>query len=217
MNIAPVDLRQAAIGPGMSVFSRYSRVVEADQSSMRAGTALGLINQIVDQVFGEQEAEFDSHTRWAVQWFAQFYADEGPYGIAEQLALSMNVAVPSMVESGIVRSGNTRVRLVGRDELPDDWNPSKDLQTPVWEATQHLVKRLETDGEAAAGRLLAQLGGLGESAQLLAYRLYTVSEKARPSLAGPYNALGTSWPEIKRHAREASVPPTTIEQQTFGA
>ena len=216
-HIAPVDLRQAAIGPGMAVFSRFARVIEPDGSTMRVRTALGLINQVLGKVLDEQEEEFDSETRWAIQWFSQFYADEGPYGVAEQLAVSMNVAVRNMVDSGILASGGGKARLRGRDELPDDWDPTKDLRTPVWEATQHLVKRLETDGEASAGRLLRQLGGLGESAQLLAYRLYTVCEKARPALAGPYNALVASWPEIQRHAREASQPATTIEQQTFGA
>ena len=110
-----------------------------------------------------------------------------------------------------------RSALYGRDELPDNWNPLTDLRTPVWEATQHLVKRLETDGEAAAGQLLRKLGGLGESAQLLAYRLYTICEKARPALAGPYNALVASWPEIQRHAREAVAPTTVNEQQSFDA
>jgi putative DNA methylase len=216
-HIAPVDLRQAAIGPGMAVFSRFAKVVEPDGSTMRVRTALGLINQVLGQVLDEQEEEFDAETRWAVHWFSQFYGDEGPYGVAEQLAVSMNVAVSSMVESGILVSGGGKARLLGRDELPDDWDPTRDLRTPVWEATQHLVKRLETDSEASAGRLLRHLGGLGESAQLLAYRLYTVCEKARPALAGPYNALVASWPEIQRHARETTQPTTINEQQSFDA
>lgn len=216
-HIAPVDLRQAAIGPGMAVFSRFARVIEPDGSTMRVRTALGLINQVLGKVLDEQEESFDAETRWAIQWFSQFYADEGPYGVAEQLAVSMNVAVRTMEDAGILRSGGNKVRLLGRDELRDDWDPATDSRTPVWEATQHLVKRLENDGEASAGRLLRQLGGLGESAQLLAYRLYTVCETARPALAGPYNALVASWPEIQRHARESIVAPTVHEQQSFDA
>jgi putative DNA methylase len=216
-NIAPVDLRQAAIGPGMAVFSRFARVIEPDGSPMRVRTALGLINQVLDQVLGEQESAFDAETRWAIHWFSQFFDDEGPYGTAEQLAVSMNVAVSSMVESGILASGGGKVRLLGRDELPDDWDPTRDLRTPVWEATQHLVKRLESEGEQAASRLLRRLGGLGDSAQLLAYRLYTVCETTRPALAGPYNALVASWPEIQRLAREADAPFTLVEQQSFDA
>lgn len=167
-HIAPVDLRQAAIGPGMAVFSRFAKVVEPDGSTMRVRTALGLINQVLDQVLGEQESEFDAETRWAIHWFSQYFADEGPYGIAEQLAVSMNVAVSKLVSSGVVAAGGGKVRLLGRDELAHDWDPTRDLRTPVWEATQHLVKRLEEDGEGATARLLRKLGGLGESAALLA-------------------------------------------------
>lgn len=211
-HIAPVDLRQAAIGPGMSIYSGFDRVVEADNSRMPVQTALGLINQIVDEVLDSQEHDFDAETRWAIHWFTQFYLENGPYGTAEQLALSMNVAVTGMVESGIVESGGGKVRLLARDELPHDWDPVSDLRTPVWEATQHLVKRLETEGEASAARLLRRMGGLGELAQLLAYRLYTVCERTRPNLAGPYNALVASWPEIQRLAREVMDPTTEYEQ-----
>lgn len=214
-HIAPVDLRQAAIGPGMAVFSRFARVIEPDGSTMRVRTALGLINQVLDQVLDEQEQDFDAETRWAIHWFAQFYGDEGPYGVAEQLAVSMNVAVRNMVDSGIIRSGSGKVRLLGRDELPDGWDPTTDTHTPVWEATEHLVKRLETEGESSAARLLRRLGGLGDSAQLLAYRLYTVCEKSRPGLAGPYNALVASWPEVQRLSTEASAPVTVAEQQSL--
>jgi putative DNA methylase len=127
----------------------------------------------------------------------------------------MNVAVSSMVDAGILTSGGGKVRLKGRDELPDDWDPRTDLHTPVWEATQHLVKRLESDGESSAAALLRDLGGLGESAQLLAYRLYTVCETTRPNLAGPYNALVASWPEIQRLAQQAAAPVAIAEQQAL--
>ncbi len=216
-HIAPVDLRQAAIGPGMAVFSRFAKVIEPHGSTMRVRTALGLINQVLDQVLGEQESEFDAETRWAIHWFSQYFGDEGPYGVAEQLAVSMNVAVSKLVASGVVAAGGGKVRLLGRDELPHDWDPTRDLRTPVWEATQHLVKRLEEDGEGATARLLRKLGGLGESAALLAYRLYTVCEKARPALAGPYNALVASWPELQRLSREATEPVAAPVQQTFDA
>ncbi len=218
-NIAPVDLRQAAIGPGMAVFSRFAKVVEPDGSSMRVRTALGLINQVLDQVLDEQQEDLDAETRWAVQWFSQFYGDEGPYGVAEQLAVSMNIAVRGLVDSGILRSGGGKARLLARNELRDDWDPLTDARTSAWEAAQHLVKRLEADGEAGAGRLLNQLehkgGGLAESAQLLAYRLYTLCEQARPAEAGPYNALVASWPEIHRLARETGAPATVAEQQSW--
>lgn len=186
---------------------------------MRVRTALGLINQVLDQVLGEQEAEFDPETRWAIQWFSQFFEDQGAYGTAEQLAMSISISVEGMVRSGILESGGGKVRLLARDEYPDDWDPTSDERTPVWEACQHLVKRLESDGEGAAGDLLAQLGGLGESAQLLAYRLYTICERVKPNLAGPYNALVASWPEIQGRSRKPSRSDSaiTLEQQSFDA
>lgn len=218
-NIAPVDLRQAAIGPGMAVFSRFARVVEPDGRPMRVRTALGLINRVLDQVLDEQQEDLDAETRWGVQWFSQFYGGEGPYGVAEQLAVSMNISVQGLVESGILRSGSGKVRLLAREELRDDWDPVTDPRTSAWEATQHLVKRLEADGETAAGRLLNRLerkgGGLDESAHLLAYRLYTLCERARPAEAGPYNALVASWPEIQRLSREVNAPVTVAEQQSW--
>lgn len=216
-HVAPVDLRQAAIGPGMSIYSGFDRVVEADNSRMSVQTALGLINQVVDEVLDSQEQDFDSETRWAIHWFAQFFLESGPYGIAEQLALSMNVAVTGMEESGILESGGGHVRLLNRNELPPDWDPVADQRTPIWEATQHLVRRLETEGEASAARLLRRMGALGDSAQLLAYRLYTVCERTRPNLAGPYNALVASWSEIQRLAREMVDPTAEYEQLSLDA
>lgn len=200
----------------MSIFSRFAKVVEQNGEQMRVRTALGLINGTLDLVLDEQEQDFDAGTRWAIHWFSQHFFDEGPYGVAEQLAVSMNVGVSGMVEAGIVESGGGKVRLVSRAELPENWDPLTDLRTPVWEATQHLVKRLETNGERSAAQLLRRLDGLGHSAQLLAYRLFTICERSRPSLAAPFNALVASWPEIQRLAREESQPAVVPEQQTLG-
>lgn len=214
-SIAPVDLRQAAIGPGMAVFSRFARVVEPNGEAMRVRTALGLINQVLDEVLTEQESEFDPETRWAIQWFGQFFEDEGRYGVAEQLATAMNVSVSGMERSGIVRSGGGKVRLLSRDEYPDEWDRRVDDRVPVWEATQHLVKRLAEHGEAAAGALLADLDGMGDSCRALAYRLYTLCEQSRPGLAGPYNALAASWAEMQRLAAGAPAVTEAAAQQAF--
>jgi putative DNA methylase len=216
-SIAPVDLRQAAIGPGMAVFSRYAKVLGPDGEPMPVRTALGLINQVLGEVLDEQEVDFDSETRWAIQWFSQFFESEGPYGVAEQLAVSMNVSIEGMVKSGILGSGGGKVRLLGRDDLPDGWDPTVDLRKPVWEATQHLVKRLESEGESSAGRLLRQLGGMGESCRELAYRLYTICETTQPKMAGPYNALAASWPQLQQIARTDTYtePTPVVEQQTL--
>lgn len=213
--VAPVDLRQAAIGPGMAVFSRYARVVEADGRPMRVHTALGLINQVLEAILGAAEADLDSETRWAIAWYSQHFEDEGPYGIAEQLAVSMNVAVENLARSGIVESGGGRVRLLSRDEMPVDWDPPAGARAPVWTATQHLVRRLIEDGEAAASTLLARLGAHGEACRALAYRLYTISETARPNLASPYNALAIAWPEIHRRSTQAPPSSPATEPQLF--
>ncbi|HVA46291.1 MAG TPA: hypothetical protein VNH11_07950 [Pirellulales bacterium] len=122
-NIAPVDLAQAAIGPGMAVFTRYAKVVEADGSAMSVRTALGIINQVLDEVLAEQEGDFDPDTRWALAWFAEYGMHEGPYGVAETLSKAKNTAVAGLVEAGVVKARGGKVKLVGRDDLPDDWDP----------------------------------------------------------------------------------------------
>ncbi|HQU45725.1 MAG TPA: hypothetical protein PK867_23125 [Pirellulales bacterium] len=176
-NIAPVDLAQAAIGPGMAVFTRYAKVVEADGSAMSVRTALGIINQALDEVLAEQEGDFDPDTRWALAWFAEFGMNEGPFGIAETLSKAKNTAVAGLVEAGVVKARGGKVKLVGRDGLPDDWDPAADGRLTVWETTQHLIRALETQGESGAAALLARLGGIGETARELAYRLYTLCER----------------------------------------
>jgi putative DNA methylase len=203
-NIAPVDLAQAAIGPGMAVFSRYSKVVESDGSPMRVRTALQIINQELDAVLAEQEGEFDGDTRWAIAWFDQYGVNEGPYGVAETLSKAKNTSVEGMVEAGIVVARSGKVRLLSRNELPADWDPGRDRRVTVWEVAQHLVHALDKRGEGGAAALLAQLGGEGEIARDLAYRLYTTCERkgwAQEALA--YNSLVVAWPEIRRLAAEA--------------
>ncbi|MBL8152468.1 MAG: hypothetical protein JNN15_21290, partial [Blastocatellia bacterium] len=202
-NIAPVDLAQAAIGPGMSIFSRYSKVVESDGSPMSVKVALQLINQTLDEVLSEQESEYDADTRWALAWYEQFGINEGSYGDAETLSKAKNTSVDGMVEAGIVVSRSGKVRLLKREELPEDWSPSTDNRLTVWEVTQHLIQILSQKGEQGAAQLLTKIekqsSSLGEIARDLAYRLYTTSEKKKWSEeARSYNSLVVSWPEIKR-------------------
>jgi len=202
-NIAPVDLAQAAIGPGMAVFSRYSKVIEADGTPMRVRTALQLINQELDAVLAEQEGEFDADTRWAIAWFDQYGANEGAYGTAETLSKAKNTSVGGMVEAGVIVAKSGKVRLLRRDELPEDWDPASDRRLTIWEIAQHLVHALDKRGEGGAAELLAKIGGEGEIARDLAYRLYTTCERkgwAQEALA--YNSLVVAWPEITRQAAE---------------
>jgi putative DNA methylase len=201
--IAPVDLAQAAIGPGMAVFSRYARVIEADGASMTVRTALGLINESLDATLSEQEGDFDAETRWAIAWFEQNAMNAGPYGVAETLSKAKNTAVNALVSQGIVDSKASKVRLFRRDELDGHWDPAKDGRLTVWEITQHLMCVLEIGGEASAADLLRRVGGLGEPARELAYRLYSICEKKRwPQEALAYNALVVAWPAIVRTAAE---------------
>ncbi len=200
-SIAPVDLAQSSIGPGMAVFSRHAKVVEPSGDPMRVRAALGLINQVLDEVLAEQEGDFDAETRWAIKWFSQYGFDEGPFGDAETLCKATGTAINGMQRSGIVATKAPKVWLVSREDLPDGWDPATDDRVPVWEATQQLVKALAEGGEASAAALLARLGGLGETARELAYRLYSICErKGWAKEAGAYNALAVSWLDIQRLA-----------------
>jgi len=198
-NIAPVDLAQAAIGPGMAVFSRYKRVLESDGTPMRVRTALALINQVLDEVLSEQESDFDPDTRWALAWFEQNQFSEGLYGQAEVLATAKAVAISGLVEAGIVHSRAGKVRLLKRNELSADWDPTADGRLTVWEVTQHLIHCLETSGETETAALKAKVGGLAETARELAYRLYTLCErKGWADEAGFYNSLVVARPAISQ-------------------
>ncbi len=201
-NIAPVDLAQAAIGPGMAVFSRYAKVVEPTGEPMSVRSALALINQVLDEVLAEQEGEFDADTRFAIKWFEQYGFDEAGYDPAEGLARATNVSVKGLEDAGILLARAGRVRLLRRVELAADWDPATDTRMPVWEVTQQLVRALWDEGsEAKAGDLVRRLGGIGEVARDLAYRLYAICERrgwAEDALG--FNALVTSWPEIARRA-----------------
>jgi putative DNA methylase len=200
-NIAPVDLAQAAIGPGMGVFSRYARVLESDGQPMRVRTALALINQVLAETLAEQEGEMDADTRWALTWFDENGFAEGPYGRAEVLATAKVTSMPGLVTAGIVSSARGKVRLLRREELATDWDPATDTRRTVWEATHHLSRTLESNGEAAAAVLLGRLGDDGERTRDLAYRLYTTCERRGWAQdAQAYNALVVAWPEIARQA-----------------
>jgi len=196
-NVAPVDLAQAAIGPGMAVFSRYNRVLESDGSTMAVRTALALINQALDEVLSEQEGDFDPDTRWALAWFEQHGFEEGLYGEAEVLATAKALSVSALDETRILHSRGGKVRLLRRDELSPDWNPSAERRLTVWAVTQHLIWALDKNGETGAAELASKVGGLAETARDLAYRLYIVSERnGWAAEAGYYNSLVVSWPAI---------------------
>jgi putative DNA methylase len=198
----------------MAIVSRYMKVVETDGSNMTVRTALSLINDVLDQLLAEQENDFDADTRWATTWFEQHGMAEGPFGDAEQLSKAKNTSVAGLERAGLVSSRGGRVRLLRRDELPLDWDPLRDQRLTVWEVTQHLVLRLGEGGEDAAADLLRKVGGFGDVARELAYRLYALCERrgwSEEALA--YNALVTSWPEV---AQLAVAPAANVQTSLPG-
>ena len=202
-NIAPVDLAQAAIGPGMAVYTRYAKVLDAEGNALPVREALVLINQTLDETLVQQEGDFDADSRWALAWFEQSGFDEGEYGIAEMLSKAKNTSVAGMVDAGILASKAGKVRLLRPEELPPDWDPTTDPRLTTWEMVHHLVRALEAGGENAAAELAGPLGVNAEAARELCYRLYTLCErKKRAAEALSYNSLVQSWPEITRLARE---------------
>lgn len=204
-NIAPVDLAQAAIGPGMAVYTRYAKVLDAEGKPLRVREALALINQILDEVLAEQEGDFDADTRWAVAWFEQYGFAEGEYGVAETLSKAKNTSVQGMKDTGILdkKSPGGKVRLLKPSELPTDWDPATDPRLTAWEVVHHLIRVAEAGGEGSAAKLVTKLGAKAEIARELAYRLYTICErKKRAAEALSYNGLVQSWPEITRLARD---------------
>ena len=198
-----MDLAQAAIGPGMAVYTRYAKVLDAEGKPLSVREALALINQTLDEALAEQEGDFDADSRWALAWFEQSGFAEGEYGVAETLSKAKNTSVAGMVEAGILASKGGKVRLLRPDELPADWDPETDPRLTAWESVHHLVRALEAGGENAAAELVAKLGSKAEIARELAYRLYTVCErKKRAQEALSYNGLVQSWPEITRLSRD---------------
>ncbi len=205
-SIAPVDLAQASIGPGMAIYSRYSKVVESDGTPLRVRTALQLINRALDEALAEQEGEYDAETRWAIAWFEQYAMNAGEYGIAETLSKAKNTSVQSLVDARLLEARAGKVHLLKREELPEAWNPKASRLT-VWEVMQRMIHELlDGKGDVGAGDILRKASAQAEVARDLAYRLYTVCERkgwAQEALA--YNSLVTSWSEISRLAhREAA-------------
>lgn len=216
-NIAPVDLAQAAIGPGMAIFTRYARVLDAAGKPLSVRDALSLINRTLDEALAEQEGDFDHDSRWALAWFEQMGFAEGEYGVAETLSKAKITSVAGMAEAGIVESKRGKVRLLRPGELPKDWDPSTDRRLTAWEVVHQLIRTLDEGGEGKAAQLVARLGSHAETARELAYRLYTLCErKKRAAEALAYNSLVQSWPEITRLAQEVGKP-RAAQARLFGS
>jgi putative DNA methylase len=202
-NIAPADMPQSAIGPGMGVFSRYKAVLESDDSPMRVKTALQLINRELDEYLGGIQGEFDADTRFAITWFEQNGLKAGDYGTANSIATARGISVDSVKHAGIVESAAGKVRILSREELNDDWDPEEDRHLTVWECLQHLVRQHEKDGISQdTAVLLKKISTQAEAVKDLAYCLYDISANKRKDAkeATAYNALIADWTELTRQA-----------------
>ena len=205
VNISPADMPQSAIGPGMGIFSRCKAVLEADDSPMTVKTALQLINGELDEYLGGIQGEFDADTRFAITWFEQNGLAAGEYGEANNIAMARGISVSSVQHAGIVESAAGKVRILNRDEIDSDWNPTTDTHLTVWECCQHLIRTLEQGGEQAAALLLKKIGPVhADAARDLAYCMYDICANKRRDAgeATAYNGLIAVWPELTRQAAE---------------
>ncbi|MFD2262814.1 DUF1156 domain-containing protein [Lacibacterium aquatile] len=202
-NIAPADMPQSAIGPGMGVFSRYKAVLESDDNPMSVKTALQLINKELDEYLGGIQGEFDADTRFAITWFEQHGNGKGDYGVADNLARARGISVESVKHARIVDSAAGKVRILGREELDEDWDPEEDRHLTVWECLQHLVRQHEKDGISHdTAVLLKKINAQAEAVKDLAYCLYDISANKRKDAkeATAYNALIADWTELTKAA-----------------
>ncbi len=192
--IAPVDLAQAAIGPGMGIFSKYEAVLNQDGSTMSVHDALILINRAITDYLNPDTGSFDNDTLFCDNWFSEYGWAEGNFGQANVLAQAKGTTVDGVSDAGVIESGSGKVRLLKWKEYPTDWDPKLDNRTPVWEALHHLIRVLSQEGESGAGKLLARMPERGESIRQLAYHLYTLCErKGWAEDARAYNELITTW------------------------
>lgn len=202
--IAPVDLAQSAIGPGMAIYSKYAQVLNQDGSRMSVHDALIMINRAIDEYLNPEGGSFDADTQFCASWFEQYGWSSGPFGEADTLARAKGTSVAGVVQAGVVESAAGKARLLKWAEYESDWDPTQDDRTPIWEACHYMIRRLNNRGESAAGELLAKMPEHGESIRQLAYHLYTLCERKKwAEEARAYNELILSWNAIVAASMEA--------------
>ena len=206
-NIAPVDLAQATIGPGMAVFSRYKAVLEASGEAMPVRTALQIINQELDAWLTHEEGEMDPDTRFCIAWYEQYGMNEAVFGEADVLARAKNTAVQRLEDTGLLLAAKGKVRLLAREELPEKWLPTS--SSPVWLCTQQLVRALSSGGETVAAALSVRMDGAKiDAVKSLTYRLFAIADRkksAEEALA--YNALIASWSDVQQQSGDLARRP----------
>lgn len=205
--VAPVDLSQAIIGPGMAIFSRYDSVLEADGNPMTVKAALQIINRFL------AEDDFDADTQFCLHWFEQYGWDSGKFGEADTLARAKGTAVDGVKQSGVLHAAGGNVRLLKWAEYPSDWDPQSDQRLPIWEVLHQLIRVFNTDGETGAAAVFAAVQSKAEAARQLAYRLYTLCERKNwAEDARAYNEVVTSWSGIESAAAKE---PTATQRTLF--
>lgn len=202
--IAPVDLAQSAIGPGIAIYSNYKSIIESDGSTMSVHDALILINRAITEYLNPDAGNFDEDTLFCDDWFSQYGWGEGVFGEADTLARAKGTSVDGVKEAGVIESGGGKVRLLKWEEYPSDWDPKNDNRTAGWEACHQLIRALNQQGEESAGALLSRMPERGENIRQLAYHLYTLCErKGWAEEARAYNELIGSWHSIVAASHEA--------------
>ena len=211
--VGPTDIQQAAIGPGIGIFTRYASVLNTDGTPMLVKDALKLINQVREEITSTGDADYDSETRFALDWFAAKGFEKGRSGDAITMTNAVNVSLNGVKGAGFFEAEGGDARLLKRNELPDNWEPAGEGLPTVWEACQHLIKRLtaEDGGVDAAAALYNRLGALSEPAHALARRLYDICEQRQWASEGRvYNQLHQEWPVIEKRAAELAVTRTDL-------
>ena len=212
--IAPVDLAQAAIGPGMEIFSKYKAVLKADGSPMSVHEAMIVINSEITNYLNPDASGFDAATLFCNDWFQQYGWNDGPFGTADTLARAKGTSVDRIRDAGVITAEGGKVQLLSWQDYPENYDPAADKNRPTWEACHHMIRVLKRQGEKAAGELLAKMPEEAENIRQLAYYLYTLCErKSSADDARYYNELMTSWHAIVAASLEAQQE--QFEQQTL--
>lgn len=206
-SILPVDLSQAAMGPGMQVYSRYRAVLDQSGQRVSVDHALRLINTALGEVLDEQEGELDPDSRFAVRWWEAYGWESAPFGEADKAARPLGISVDDVLRAKVAENVGQKVRLLGAEALNPSWVPTADVRPTAWEAVHHLAHRLiDRGGELEAARLMAVLGNLHDPAMALVYRLHSIAaKKGRTADQERYNALINSWAELMKLSSDGSI------------
>ena len=202
--IDPVDMAQASIGPGIGVFSEYAKVLKDDDSEMTVRDAIARINELRDEILSEEDVEYDSQTRFCIDWFQFSGMQQGDAGKADDLARAHNLGIQNLENAGVFRAKRGEASLIPRKEMPSEWSPDTDNILTDWECTQHLIRVLQDEhgGVEAAGKLLSKMDGKGDTALKLAHRLYHICEQKNwMQEALGYNQLAQEFSSIEESAR----------------